>query len=139
MGPAIAVIGAVASVVGTVASIGASRRAAAEQRKQTALVARRERRSAIRGMQIKRAQALASAGAVGAGTGSGAIGGIGALTSQLGSNIGFGTQMSALSNLITKHQQQASTFAGIAGLGQGLYRMGGSPTLGEMWDTVRGA
>lgn len=125
MPQALAVIGAVTSVAGTVVSYSASQKAAKANERQQNLATSRQNRSAIREAQIKRAQALNTASQVGAGTGSGISGGVGSLSSQLGSGLGFSSQMSALSTQITKYQKQASLWGDIAGLGKLAYQQGG--------------
>ncbi len=125
MPQALAVIGAVTSVAGTVVSYSASQKAAKANERQQNLATSRQNRSAIREAQIKRAQALNTAAQVGAGTGSGISGGVGSLSSQLGSGLGFSSQMSALSTQITKYQKQASLWGDIAGLGKLAYQQGG--------------
>lgn len=117
MPPAIGVIGAVASVVGTVASISASRKAAAAQQKQQQLQRRRSSRQAIREAQIRRSQAIATAQGAGALGSSAVAGGVGSLQSQLGEQMGFSSQYSALSNIVTQQKSRADMFAGIANFG----------------------
>jgi hypothetical protein len=121
---AIAAIGAVTTVAGTVAQLKQQRKAASAQKEQQALVTRRNRRQAIRASQIQRAQSVASAQAAGALSGSGAQGGIGALSSQLGSEFGFSTQGSGLSAQIASAQSKASTFGSVAGLGGSIFNFG---------------
>jgi len=121
---AIAAIGAVTTVAGTVAQVGQQRKAAALSREQQALATRKSRRQAIRASQIQRAQSVASAQGAGVLQGSGAQGGIGALSSQLGSEFGFSTQMSGLSGDIGRAQSRANTFGSVAGLGGSLFNFG---------------
>lgn len=111
------VIGAVASVAGTVMTNRAQKRAAAAKREQQELNTRRSRRQAIRQAQVARAQAVASASASGAVGSSAALGGQGAVGSQLGSGLGFSTQMSGLSGQISQASSRAQTGQAIAGLG----------------------
>lgn len=124
--PLLAGVGAAASVVGTIQAGKAQKKQAAAQQQQQEVSTRRDRMQAIREMQIKRAQAISSAQGAGALDSSGAIGGIGSMSSQLGSNLGFSTQMSALSANISRYAQQASKYSSIAGLGGQLFSaMGG--------------
>lgn len=113
----IAAVGAAAAVKGTIDAKKASKRSAAAQQQQNDLATARNRRQGIRERQLKRAQAISSAGGVGAGDSSGAIGGIGALGSQLGADLGFGSQQGALSNIITQQNLRAQNASGIANLG----------------------
>ena len=125
MPQALAVVGAVTSVVGTVASISAQNRAANAQEKQQELASRRSRRQAIREMQIRRAQAIQSSIGTGSAFGSGFSGGIGALSSQLGSEMGYASQQSALSGVVTDASRRAGMWSGIASLGTAAFNAGG--------------
>lgn len=118
------VIGAVASVAGTVMAYRGQKKAAAAQREQQAVATRRSRRQGIREMQIRRAQAIASAQASGTLGSSGAAGGIGGLSSQLGSDMGYSTQMSGLSARISAGAAQASRGQALAGLGGAAMQFG---------------
>lgn len=118
------VIGAVASVAGTVMAYRGQKKAAAAQREQQAVATRRSRRQGIREMQIRRAQAIASAQASGTLGSSGAAGGIGGLSSQLGSDMGYSTQMSGLSARISAGAAQASRGQALAGLGGAFMQFG---------------
>ena len=121
MGPIAGVIGAIASVVGTVASISAAQKAARARQRQETLTRRRSARQAIREAQIRRAQAVATAQGAGALSTSGAQGGIGSLTSQLGERLGYSSQYSNLSQDITRYQTQSEMFSGIASLGGSIF------------------
>lgn len=127
------ILGLLLSGVGTVGGTVAQNKATRAQREQQELNVRRQRRSAIRAAQIARASSLASAGAVGALPGSGAQGGIGSLTSRVGSDLGFGTQMSGLSGIVTTQTQRANLFGTVASVGGALYRAGGSPSFNELF------
>jgi type II secretory pathway pseudopilin PulG len=124
MPPVALVIGAVATVAGTVMSYRGQKKAARAQQLQQAVATRRSRRQAVREMQIRRAQAVASAQASGTLGSSGAAGGIGSLTSQLGSEMGFSTQMSGLSADISSGMAQANRGGAIAGLGGAAMQFG---------------
>lgn len=87
----------------------ATQRAAASQRQQQRAQAAESRRRAYREVQAKRAQARAQAQALGATGGSGVAGGISSLSSQFGSALGFGSQMSGLSQDINMFQAQAAS------------------------------
>lgn len=111
------VIGAVASVAGTVASISQQRKASRLSQEQQRVATRRSRRQAIRQSQLQRAQSVATAQAAGSLGGSGAAGGIGAISSQLGEALGFSSQMSGLSQQIGAAQSRAQLFGDVASLG----------------------
>jgi len=111
---------AVISAVSTVASISASSKASKASARQQALQAARERRQAVRQTQIQRAQMMASGVAMGGQGGSALAGGQASLNSQLGTNLGYGTQMSGISRQINMYNARASMFEGIAGLAGGL-------------------
>ena len=114
------VAGTVGVVGGVVASNKAGRAAqAAAQRQERAqqLQARRQRRAAIRQNILASARARASAQSAGTATSSGLQGGVGAGRSQLGAELGFGTQMSGLSSEISAFQGQAQKYKDISDLG----------------------
>ena len=135
MGPIAAVIGAVASVGGTIASTRQAKKAAgfqsqqiALQQQQQELATRRSQRQAIREAQILRARTQSSAQAMGVVGSSAASGATASVGSQLGGTTGFASQMggisgqiSGLSQQIGMAQTQGSIFQGIAGLGAGLF------------------
>jgi FAD synthase len=149
MGPVAAVIGAVASVAGAGAAIVGTKKAAKasqkaadtqieiakEQQKQQEIVYKREQRSAIREGQIRRAQGIASAQAAGVSGGSIVGGGMASVGSQVGSTLGFGTQLSGLSSNITdlgikasQFTQQANRYGAIAQIGGNVFQAVGGPT-----------
>lgn len=125
MGPVAAVIGAVAAVGGTVVSYNAQKKAAAASRRQQELATTRSNRQAIREAQLKRAQAIAAGAAMGGLGGSALAGGLSSLGAQLGSGLGFSSQMSGLSADIEKFQQRAATWGAIAGMGGSLFQTAG--------------
>ncbi len=138
MGPAVAVIGAVATVGGTVMAYSAQKKAAAAARKQQELTTQRSNRQAIREAQLRRAQAIAAAASMGALGGSALAGGLSSLGAQLGSGLGYSTQMSALSSQIEKYSARAATGNAIAGIGGNLFQLGGGfDGLKNFWDTSR--
>ena len=95
----------------------AARAQNALQRKQQELATRRQRRSAIREAQIQRAQTQSAAGTAGTLGGSAVSGGLGSLTSQLGSGLGYSTQQGGISSDIFSIQQRNSrTQSGLAGI-----------------------
>ena len=113
----IAAYGAIAGVAGTVQAGKATRKAAAAQQKAQELQSKRQRRAAIRSNILASARAKASAQAAGTAQSSGLSGAVGAGRSQLGAELGFGTQMSGLSANISKFNMQAQTYGDIAKLG----------------------
>ena len=117
MGAFGAVIGAVSSVGGTIASL----RAGKLQRQQQTLATRQSQRQAVREAQIRRAQTLAAGQALGVGASSGVAGGVYSLGSQLGGALGFSSQMSGLSSQISMNQSRSA----FAGLGADLFQMSG--------------
>ena len=120
------VIGAVAGVAGTAIQYTQGRKIARAQQQQQEAATRKERLQAIRATMIQSAQA--QAGAVGAGVAdsSGAIGGIGSLRSQLGTEMGFSSQMSELSHRISGAQQMASFGGALSDLGWTAFSWGDS-------------
>jgi len=140
MGPLLPVISAVATVASVVQgqrAASAQRRATETQMRQQEVQARASRRRSIRAAQVQRAQTLASAQGLGA-TGSSAVaGGISSLSSQLGTSLGFQTQMSGLSRDISTFSMQADRATGQAQLFSGIQKMTGiSPR--EAFDEISG-
>ena len=132
MGPVAMVIGAVAAVGGTALSYNAQRKAANAQERQQKLNTQRSQRQAIREAQIRRAQAMSAASQLGGLGGSAVQGGVSSLGSQLGSGLGFSTQMSDLSSQISKYSSRAETFGAIGQLGMTVFKgMGGFDTLNK--------
>jgi len=121
----LAIIGAVASVGGTIATINAQKRASRLQQQQQQLATRQSQRQAIREAQIRRAQTMSSAQALGAVGGSAVAGGTTSLGSQLGGSLGFSSQMSGLSNQISMAQSRAATAGAIANLGGSVFQAAG--------------
>lgn len=135
MGPVAAVIGAVATVGGTVMQYNAQKKAAKAAQRQQNLSTQRSNRQAIREAQLQRAQAIAAGASMGALGGSALAGGLGSLGAQLGSGLGFSSQMSSLSNDINKFQQRASTWGAIAGMGGSLFQAaGGFGAMGQAFN-----
>lgn len=111
----IALVSAGVAAVGTVASYnaqkraaGAARSAAQTQIQQQRQQAQRQRRSAIRATLAQRAQMQAQAQAMGVSDSSALAGGQSGISSQLGSNLGFGSMMSGLSQQYTSLTGQAA-------------------------------
>src|SRR6056297_254728 len=120
------VVGTAASVYGTIQSTKASKKAAAARRRQEQLQETRSRRQAIREMQVRRAQAIATAQGAGSLQTSGASGGIGSLSSQLGTGLGFQSQMGSLSDIVSSETQRAQRFGAMANLGGQVAAFGAS-------------
>jgi hypothetical protein len=108
--------GAVAGVVGSVKAGNAAKKSARLQQRAQDLQQKRQRRAAIRSNMIASSRARASAQASGVVQSSGLQGAVGSGRSQLGSELGFGTQMSGLSGQITElgiKKQRASQIASL--------------------------
>lgn len=137
MGPVAAVIGAVATVGGTVMQYNAQRRAARAAQRQQDLNTTRSNRQAIREAQLRRASTIAAGASMGALGGSALSGGLASLGSQLGSGLGFSSQMSGLSRDISRFQQQAETWGAVASMGGSLFQAaGGFSAFGAGADTT---
>lgn len=135
MGPVAAVIGAVATVGGTVMQYKAQKKAAAASRRQQDLSTQRSNRQSIREAQLQRAQAITAGASMGALGGSALAGGLGSLGSQLGSGLGFSSQMSGLSADIEKFQRRAATWGAVAGMGGSLFQAaGGFDAFGQAFN-----
>ena len=101
--------------------------------------AKRQRRAAIRSNILASARARASAQAAGTAQSSGLAGAVGAGRSALGSELGFGTQMSGLSSEIAAFQGQAQKYSdisklsfGVAKLAAGQFDLGSQFNLGTI-------
>ena len=118
-----AIVGAAAAVGGTVvsmqsaqASARAQRQAAQRQIRMQQAEAARQRRGAIRQSILARAQARTVAATTGQVAGTGFLGGMASLTSQLGANLGYGTMMSGLGQEYTSLSAQAAYQSGLASM-----------------------
>lgn len=90
------------------------RQAAETQVKMQREQAARQRRSAVRQTIIARGRARAQAATQQQLGGSGFLGGMASLTSQLGANLGYGTMMSGLGSQYTSLSGQASYLGGLS-------------------------
>ena len=138
-----ALVGTVAVGAG-VASINASQRSAAAsqaavetQRQQAQQQAQAERRRSIRQFLMERQLRVNVAAATGLEGSSAARGGIGSLSSQLGTNLGFSSMMSGLSNQYYGQTLQAQSLAGQAelfgGISSSLFGFAGRfPQMGSL-------
>lgn len=125
------IAGAAAGVGGTAFSVVQGRAANKEQRKTRRLQEQRQQleerrrvRRNIREQRIARAQALNVAGQVGAQDSSAVQGGVGSLSSQLGSNLGFGSRQAQFNQLISTSSQRAADLQSSANLGAGIGSFG---------------
>tara|TARA_R100001460_G_scaffold8900_1_gene21867 strand:+ start:4472 stop:5038 length:567 start_codon:yes stop_codon:yes gene_type:complete len=123
--------GALAGTAATIRSVKESKESArlARRAAETRLTmqkqeAARSRRQAVRANILRRAQARAQAQAAGVETSSGFAGAMGSLSSQLGTNLGYGSQMSGLGEQYTTltgdanlAASRAQTFQKVASLG----------------------
>ena len=128
-----AAVGSAAAVYGTVKGVEASKDAAKAQeemaeaqRKQQQLAAARSRRQAIREAQIARARAMTSAYGTGVGQTSGSQGGIGSIGSQLGSNLGYASQQTALSQSIYSSSKDYASAVQTGQRAQAIGQIGGT-------------
>jgi type II secretory pathway pseudopilin PulG len=120
LAPVLAIIGIGAGI----ASSQASAQATATQRRQAQEQAQFERRRAIRQTLMERALAVNVAATTGLEGGSAARGGITSIGSQLGTNLGFTSLQSGLSNQYYQQTQRAQTLGGVSSLFTGLSNVG---------------
>lgn len=120
----LSIVGGAVGVAGTVASGIAAKKSARLQQRAQELQQKRQRRAAIRSNMIATARAKASAQATGVAQSSGLQGAIGSGRSQLGSELGFGTQMSGLSGQISELGMRQQSASQIASLGFGAMNFG---------------
>lgn len=129
----VVVAGTAAAVGGTISANKAQKAAAQAQQRASNLQARRQRRQAIRQNILATARARAAAQSAGTTKSSGLSGAVGAGRSQLGAELGFGTQMSGLSAEIANFQGQAQRASNIASLGMKAvgfgFSQGGQETI----------
>ena len=121
-----AAVGAALQIGGSISAANKQQAASRRQQAQERLQNQQSRRQAIREMQINRARAEMTAQGSGASGSSAAAGGIGGLSSQLGAQLGFGSQMSGLSQQINSLNRQAGTAATFAQAGQLMTSIAGS-------------
>ncbi len=110
-------------VVGLAAGVSssqASAQATATQRQQAQQQAQFERRRSIRQMLMERQLAVNISAATGLEGSSGARGGITSIGSQFGTNLGYGSLQSGLSNQYFNQTQRAQTLQGVSSLFMGL-------------------
>ncbi len=94
------------------------KQAIAAQQEQQDLAARRERRQAIRQSIVLRQRQAAQMQGAGVGETSAAGGVRSSVSSQVGSNLGFGTQMSGLGQRFSQASMSAATYNAQAGIFQ---------------------
>tara|TARA_R110000822_G_scaffold95077_4_gene217657 strand:- start:507 stop:998 length:492 start_codon:yes stop_codon:yes gene_type:complete len=113
----IAIIASAIAVDQTIKSGKAQKRAAQAQVKSQQTQARRQRRAAIRQNILATARSRADAESAGTAQSSGLTGAVGSGRSQLGSELGFGSQISGLNSQISMFQTEAQTASALAGVG----------------------
>ena len=104
-------------VAGQVATYNTQKKQAATQQKAQDLQTRRQRRAAVRSNILASSRARATAQATGVSQSSGLSGGLGSARSSFGSELGYGTQMSGLSQQVSELGQRAEAYGGLATLG----------------------
>ena len=131
MGPAAPVIAAVATVVGAGVGISQANKASRSQRiaadasrRQKANQARRSRMAAVRQAQQRRALMRTEGESRGMFGGSALAGGLGGVSSSLGSALGYSTQQGALSNIIGVESSNASRYSGLSNMGFSMMNLG---------------
>lgn len=126
MGPVAAVIGAVVSVAGQMAAASAQKKALKKQEESAKVTRANNVRKDIREWQKQQAAVLVSAGAQGVSFGdSGVAGGMGAMTSNVGQNFGYGSQVYGLNQQAADYLGKAQSMQALSGIGNSLFTMGG--------------
>lgn len=123
---ALAIAGAGLAAYGTYKSYKSQKKAAAAQQQQQKNERRRSTQQALRQAQIQRAASVASAGGAGVADSSGVSGGVASISSRAGEAIGFAGTQSALSGIVTKQNQRAQMFSGLASIGGAAFNFGAS-------------
>jgi hypothetical protein len=118
---ALAIGGLALSGYSAYAGYQAQKKSANAQAEQQRVATRRSRRSAIRERAIRSSELVARANAFGSADSTGAIGGVGSLGSQLGSGLGYSTQMSGLSGIISNQATRASMFNSLGNFGSTVF------------------
>lgn len=129
----IALVGLATAVIGTGFSAYQGIRASKAQKKaqkaadqQRRLEEQRQRRQLIREQRIKRAR-LANIGAqTGTSDSSAVQGGMSSLSAQTGAELGFGSQMSGLSGIISRQTLKANNASMLGSIGSSVANLGGS-------------
>lgn len=113
------IVMAAAAVVGAVTAVKSAKvqkKAAESAQKQQELSYARSQKQAIREAQIRRAQATASVQSMGAISSSGFSGGVSSINSQLGSTLGYSSQLSGLAKEQSMYQSRAATLGAYSNL-----------------------
>jgi len=144
MGPALQVIGLVVGFASyqaqqdamaraeeaSLKAADSQKQAIAAQQEQQDLAARRERRQAIRQSIVLRQRQMAQMQGAGVGETSAAGGVRSSVSSQVGSNLGFGTQMSGLGQRFSQASMNAATYNAQAGIFQQQAQSAGQLSAG---------
>ena len=123
-GLGLSAIGTTLGVAGQVATYNTQKKQAATQQKAQDLQTRRQRRAAVRSNILASSRARATAQATGVSQSSGLSGGLGSARSNFGSELGYGTQMSGLSQQASELGQRASVYSDVSKLGFGAMNFG---------------
>lgn len=123
---AVAVIGTGVEVYGGIKSAEAQSKAEAARRRMEEVRAARERTQQVREARAKVAAIQASSENQGAGESSSAITGAGGVVSSRNANLGFINQQEGIAAQISQANQQNINAQGIATLGAGLAKIGGT-------------
>jgi hypothetical protein len=123
-GIAAGVAGAGIQAYGAIQSARAQQQASAVQQRQARVQATRQRRQGIRQAILARGQALNVAAGTGQLGGSAVSGGLASVSSQLGSNLGYGTQMEGLSRDYFGLTQRAARMGSLAQIGGSISNIG---------------
>jgi hypothetical protein len=113
----IAAIGTTVAVAGTVKSNKMQKKAAASQRQAEKTARNVERRKAFRQAQIQRANATVQGAAAGGLQSSGFSGGVGSISSQVGTSMGASSQIGAINQQTGAFMQKANDWNMIGQLG----------------------
>lgn len=125
MGQIAAVIGAVVSVAGQMSAASAQKKALKKQEESAKVTRANNVRKDIREWQKQQAAVLVSAGAQGVSFGdSGVAGGMGAMTSNVGQNFGYGSHVYGLNQQAADYLGKAQSMQALSGIGNSLFSMG---------------
>lgn len=120
-----AVVGAGAAIAGTIISARAQAKAAGIQKQQRNLEANRRRRQSVREARLARGRVINTAALTGTSGSSGEAGATGSISSQLASNLSFLDEQVGLGNALAEQQGKAATFGSISKIGLSLFNLAG--------------
>lgn len=125
-GLAVSIIGAAGSAATSYMASKEAKKQAKEEKKRQELEQRRERLKTIREGRIKRAQTLNTGAQIGATGSSGLSGGLSSTSSQVGTNLGYSTQVEGINDNIYKSSKRIASLQQLGSISSGIGSIGGA-------------